>query len=239
MDLLAREGALFTNAFSVTPLCSPSRATFLTGLYPTQAGISDVLYWSLMKNFLPPDVYQQEIRRGLDTKTITWPELLQKQGYATALVGKWHLGVQSEHHPTRHGFDYYCGPSLAGVLNLTKYALQENGERQDYNRFLTDVLTDKAIGFIQRNQNQPFALVLATQIPHSPWNKVPEEDLLVLSDAQITLPQARAEFGRGEERLRQFTRNYLGLVQTADRNLGRILTCLKDEGLDERQYRGS
>ncbi len=234
MDRLAREGALFTNAFSVTPLCSPSRATFFTGLYPTQAGISDVLYWSLMKRMLPPDVYAREIRRGLDSKTVTWPELLQKEGYATALVGKWHLGVQKAHHPTRHGFDYYCGPSLAGVLDLTKYALQENGEHQEYKRFLTDVLTDKAIEFIQRNDRRPFALVLATQIPHSPWNKVPEEDLAPLREAQLTLPKARADFGRGKERLRRFTRNYLGLVRTADRNLGRVLTCLKDRGLDDR-----
>ena len=234
MDRLAREGALFTNAFTVTPLCSPSRASFLTGLYPTQAGISDVLYWSLMKGWLPPKDYEREIRRGLDSGTVTWPELLQENGYATAPVGKWHLGVQKEHHPTLHGFDYYFGPYLAGVLDLANPVLQENGEKQTYDRFMTDVFTDKAIQFIERNRERPFALVLATQVPHSPWNKVPQEDLKPLEGVELTLPSARSDFGDGEERLRTFTRNYLGLVRTADRNLGRILQSLKTQGLDDR-----
>ena len=234
MDRLAKEGALFTDAFSVSPLCSPSRASFLTGLYPTQVGISDVLYWSLMEGWLPPKDYEREIRRGLDSKTVTWPEVLQKHGYTTALVGKWHLGVQEEHHPTGHGFDYYFGPYLAGVLDLSKPVMQENGRKQAYNRFMTDVLTDKAIQFIERNRNRPFALVLATQVPHSPWNKVPAEDLEPLEDVEVTLPEARAEFGTGEERLRTYMRNYLGLVRTVDRNLGRVLNSLQTQGLDDR-----
>ena len=235
MDRLAREGALFTNAFSVAPLCSPSRATILTGLYPTQAGVSDVLYWTLMKRMLPPDVYEDEIRRGLPGDCVTWPELLQEEGYATGLVGKWHLGVQPEHQPTQHGFDYYFGPYLAGVLDLTKAEYQENGEKQQHEGFLTDVLTSKAVEFIEDNADEPFALVLATQVPHAPWNKVPEEDLAPLRDVEFALPAARADFGKeGEERLRYFTRHYLGLVRTVDRNLGRILATLEDHDLDDR-----
>ena len=235
MDRLAHEGVLFTNAFSVTPLCSQSRAAFLTGLYPTQAGVSDVLYWTLMKDMLPPEVYETEIKRGLAQETTTWPELFQNSGYTTGLVGKWHLGVQPKHHPTQHGFHYYFGPYLAGVLNLTKAEFQENGEKQQHDGFLTDILTTKAIEFIESNAERPFALVLATQVPHAPWNKVPAEDLAPLKDVDLTLPNAPAEFGkRGAERLRNFTRNYLGLVRTVDRNLGRILAVLDDRDLADR-----
>src|SRR5438093_9374532 len=102
MDRLAREGALFTNAFVATPVCSPSRAAFLTGKYGTQVGITD---------YITPLEARAGI--GLPSATTTWPEVLQQHGYRTALFGKWHLGEQPQFHPHRHGFDYFFG-SLAG-----------------------------------------------------------------------------------------------------------------------------
>jgi len=98
MDRLAREGALFTNAFTVTPVCSPSRASSLTGRYGTQLGITD---W----------ITPQEARDGLGLPvgTTTWPEILQRSGYVTGLIGKWHLGDLPQFHPTRRGHHHFLG----------------------------------------------------------------------------------------------------------------------------------
>ena len=87
MDRIAREGALFRNAFVATPVCSPSRATYLTGLYPTETGITDWIAPSQAKDGL-----------GLDAPT--WPQVLQRHGYRTGLIGKWHLGMLPQFHPT-------------------------------------------------------------------------------------------------------------------------------------------
>src|SRR5262249_38146183 len=98
MDRLARDGARFLNAFVPTPLCSPSRASFFTGLYGSQVGITD---------WITPA--EMEAGLGLPATAITWPEVLQKHGYKTALFGKWHLGGQAKFHPTKHGFDRFVG----------------------------------------------------------------------------------------------------------------------------------
>src|SRR3954470_24266784 len=101
LDRLAREGALFRNALTATPVCSPSRASMFTGRYPTQLGIDD---WIDPRT--EPDL-------GLAPSAILWPELLKAHGYATALLGKWHLGTRPEFHPTRQVYDAFYG-FLAG-----------------------------------------------------------------------------------------------------------------------------
>ncbi len=93
LDRLARRGAIFRNAFTVTPVCSPSRAALMTSRYGTELGIRD---WIDPRS--EPDL-------GLAPAAITWPELLKGFGYATMLAGKWHLGTRGEFHPTRQGFD--------------------------------------------------------------------------------------------------------------------------------------
>jgi uncharacterized sulfatase len=98
MDRLAREGVKFNNAFVTTPVCSPSRAAFLTGLYGSQVGITD---------FLTTD--EAASGMGLPASALTWPRVLQQNGYRTALFGKYHLGTLPEFHPTKRGFDYFMG----------------------------------------------------------------------------------------------------------------------------------
>jgi arylsulfatase A-like enzyme len=98
MDRLGCEGAKFLNAFVATPVCSPSRVSFLTGLYGTQVGITDFLCRA-----------EERAGLGLPESAITWPAVLQRHEYATALIGKWHLGTQPQFHPTRHGFNHFFG----------------------------------------------------------------------------------------------------------------------------------
>src|SRR3954467_7586858 len=97
-DRLAREGAMFTSAFAATPVCSPSRVAIFTGLWSTQAGIADWLH--------PAETGEKG--EGIPDVP-TWPAILQKHGYATALFGKWHLGIKPQYHPTKHGFDQFYG----------------------------------------------------------------------------------------------------------------------------------
>src|SRR5204862_367983 len=98
LDRLSWDGARFLNAFVPTPVCSPSRASFMTGRYGTQVGITD---WIAPK--------EADAGAGVPASTMIWPEVLKKHGYATALVGKWHLGTHKQFHPTRRGFDHFYG----------------------------------------------------------------------------------------------------------------------------------
>ena len=109
LDRIGREGARFTNAYCDTPICTASRASFLTGLYSSQVDMQDALIWELFENFLRRERYEAEKEKGLDPKWLTWPKLLQSNGYATALIGKWHLGDWGEHHPKNYGFDHFYG----------------------------------------------------------------------------------------------------------------------------------
>jgi uncharacterized sulfatase len=93
LDRLFREGARLTNAFTTTPVCSPSRAALMTSRYGTELGITDYL-----SHGVEPDL-------GLDPSNIIWPKLLSQAGYATAFIGKWHLGQLDRYHPTRFGYD--------------------------------------------------------------------------------------------------------------------------------------
>ena len=118
MDRIAAEGARFTNAFVATPVCSPSRATFLTGLYGTQVGVTD---WITMN----------EAQRGvgLPPKTMTWVEVLRDSGYATALIGKWHLGNTPEYLPTNHGYQHFYGMLNGGAQPINpRYQFIGEGE---------------------------------------------------------------------------------------------------------------
>ena len=101
IDQLAKDGLRFTNFYSSSPVCTPSRASLLTGCYPRRIGMHEdsTGHWVLIP----------QSRRGLNPNELTIAEALKSQGYKTACVGKWHLGDQPEHLPTQHGFDYYFG----------------------------------------------------------------------------------------------------------------------------------
>jgi arylsulfatase A-like enzyme len=146
IDRLAREGASFTQAIHATPLCSPNRACLLTGQYTARHC-----------------VYNNEDRSLLSHLLSTFPQELQRSGYTTGLVGKWHMG----NDPTpRPGFDYWV--SFPGQGKITDPPLYENGQLQKVSGYVTDLLTDRALGFIraQRGAQRPYFLYLAHKAVH-------------------------------------------------------------------------
>jgi uncharacterized sulfatase len=216
MDRLAREGARFTNAFCATPVCSPSRASFLTGLYGTQVGITD---------WIAP--VESDAGLGLPPETTTWTEVLQKHGYVTGLMGKWHLGTQPPFHPTRHGFNHFFG-FLGGGNAPMNPTLEVNGETKQLQGALPDVLTDDALKFVESNRRRPFALLIHFRAPHLPYGPVPETDSAPFADLDPTIPNVR---GLDAAQVKKWTRDYYASIHSVDRNLGRLLNKLDELNL--------
>jgi len=144
VDRIAREGANFSNAFAATPLCSPSRATFLTGLYPRAHGIVD-----------------NTDRSAASHKLVTWPRILHDNGYETAFIGKWHMGNDDSVRP---GFDEWV--SFPGQGECTDPVLNVNGRSARTPGYITDLLTGHAVRFIEKPRSKPFCLYVAHKAIH-------------------------------------------------------------------------
>jgi uncharacterized sulfatase len=216
MDKLARDGARFINAFTATPVCSPSRASFLTGRYGTQVNITD---------WITPKEAQGGL--GLPKDAITWMSVLQRAGYATGLIGKWHLGALPEFHPTKRGFDHFMG-FLGGGNTPMNPTLEIKGKEEKLKGPLADILTDDAIEFVKRNKAGPFALMLNFREPHAPYAPTAAVDAEPFKNLDPTIPQFP---GLNVKRAKQLTREYYASVHSVDRNLGRLLQMLDELGL--------
>jgi len=144
IDRLAREGARFLNAFATTPLCSPSRASILTGLYAHRHGILD-----------------NTDRSAASHALATFPQGLQRAGYETAFVGKWHMGNDETKRP---GFDYWL--AMKGQGQASDPLLNENGTNAIVRGYVSDIFTERALAFLGRRRERPFFLQLAHKALH-------------------------------------------------------------------------
>ncbi len=208
LDRMAREGRRFTNFHVAQSVCSASRAALLTGVYPNRIGIVGALG--------PSD------RHGLNRGEMTLAELVKQRGYATAIVGKWHLGHHPEFLPTRHGFDEYFGLPYSNDM-LPGYPPEDPGDYPPLPLLdgekvvqlmpdqaqLTTSYTERAVKFIAKNKDRPFLLYLAHNMPHVP---------LHVSD------KFRGKSPRGL---------YGDVIMEIDWSVGEILAALKENGLDE------
>ncbi len=155
IDRLAREGTRFTNAITANPVCSPSRAGLLTGRYPPRVGVPQVLF--------------PHAKSGLDLGETTIAALLKPAGYATAAIGKWHLGDAPEYLPTHRGFDSYYGiPYSNDMIPAVVLENEKVVEAEANQDTLTGRYTERAVRFIEQHANQPFFLYLAHNFPHIP-----------------------------------------------------------------------
>ena len=161
IDRLAEEGMKFTEFYSASPVCSPSRAALLTGRIPQRMGINGVFF---------PRSYT-----GMPVEEITMAELLKEKGYATGVVGKWHLGHRREFLPLQRGFDEYFGIPYSNDMQSVVYL--EGNEVVDFHvdqHYTTRTYTEKAVDFIDRHAEGPFFLYLAHSMPHVPLYVSPE-----------------------------------------------------------------
>jgi uncharacterized sulfatase len=219
LDQLARDGARFTQASVATPVCSPSRATYLTGRHGTQLGITD---WISEE--------EETAGVGLPGEVVTWPEVLQAAGWKTALIGKWHLGRQPQFHPTQHGFDHFYGLLGGGTAAMTPTFDFADGPKK-LSGCSADLITDEAMAFIIANRDRPFAISLHFREPHEPYGPMPPEDQMAIAGKTLVLPDSPA---LDRVKVERDTRAYLAAVHAIDRNIGRLIAALEKQGLGER-----
>ncbi|HVT29028.1 MAG TPA: sulfatase-like hydrolase/transferase, partial [Lacipirellulaceae bacterium] len=155
IDRIAHEGACFLNAFATTPLCSPSRASILTGEYAHTHGITDNTDHSVQSHLLH-----------------TFPQELQRDGYETAFFGKWHMGNDSTRRP---GFDrWYC---LHGQGSTFDAVVNDDGHEEQTHGYVTDVLNEKVLEFIRRPRSRPFFVYFSEKAMHPETRQGPDGKL--------------------------------------------------------------
>jgi arylsulfatase A-like enzyme len=162
LDKMASEGIRFTDAYSASPVCSPSRAALLTGRYPVRSGITKVL--------------RPKSEQGIPSEELTLAEILRDAGYSTCLVGKWHLGDAPQYLPTRHGFQEYFGLPYSNDMRPRYFLQGENRLEGDVpmDAQLTRRYTSYAVDYIRRSHNQPFFLFISHSMPHVPIDASPK-----------------------------------------------------------------
>ena len=166
LDKLASQGVKFINAYAAAAVCTPTRTAFMTGRYParTPVGLMEPLRWGHKDSLV-----------GLTPEYTSIASLLQKSGYKTFLVGKWHLGYKPDFSPSKNGFDYFFG-FKAGGTDYVKHTnpkghndLYENDMPVKQDGYLTDILASKSIEIIKSNHLKPFFLSIQFNAPHWPW----------------------------------------------------------------------
>lgn len=219
MDRLATEGARFRNAFVTTPVCSPSRAAYMTGRWGTEVSITD---------YISANEYLRGV--GLPPGTTLWPALLQKQGYKTAMIGKWHLGGEPHQSPNKLGFNHFFGEPKGSFAPLNP-TLIRNGVPEKTKGYSADVITDEALAWLGSVKNAPFAMCLHFREPHLPYTPVSPADGDLFTSSEPAIPD---EPGLDQEQTRRWTREYYAAIHAVDRNLGRVLAELDKLGIADR-----
>lgn len=155
IDKLADEGIKFTSFYSASPICSPSRAGFLTGRLPVRMGIHSVFF---------PESFT-----GMPSEEVTIAEMLKSKNYATGIIGKWHLGHQFKYLPLQQGFDSYFGIPYSNDMESVVYMRGNDVEEYKVDQhYITKRYTEEALKFIDNHKGKPFFLYLAHNMPHVP-----------------------------------------------------------------------
>lgn len=224
LDRMAAEGMRFTQFYAGAAVCTPSRAALLTGRLPARTGV-----------YGKGDVFRQNSASGLPLNERTIAEMLKAKGYATGLVGKWHLGHLKEFLPTRQGFDYWFGTPYSNDMgkvftthkdgayglppgprpNAPALPLYKNEtviEEEPDQHFLTKRYTDEVIQFIKRSKDKPFLMYYASNFPHTPLYASPDFE------------------GKSKRGL------YGDVVAELDWSVGQILKTLNEQKLDKNTF---
>ena len=221
LDRLARQGIRFTNAYSASPVCTPTRCAFITGRYParTLVGLQEPLGWK--KN-----LGDKAISLGLSPDHPTIASLLKKNSYETALIGKWHLGYLPAFGPIQSGFDEFFGVMSGGVDYFThkdgagEPDLFEDKVPVERIGYITDLLTERAIKYLSRRHSRPFYLSLHYTAPHWPWEAPGDRHI---GDK----PEGVAGFTAGGS-----LKTYAAMMKSLDDGIGQVMRALGKAKLD-------
>ena len=250
IDRLAREGVQFTEAYASCPVCSPTRASILTGKYPATVGVTDWVDWA---GFLHPargKVVDVPYLKYLPTEEYSLAKALRDNGYATWHVGKWHLGGEG-YLPEDHGFEVNVGGcewgSPGGGGYFSPWAIPRLADVDvPEGTYLTDYLTDRAIDLIGETDGRPFFLNLWYYTVHTPIQAKEEKIRKYEAKATAMGLDGVKTFEQGEHfscdhkkhlrvrrRLVQSDPVYAGMVESLDENVGRLLAVVEEAGQTE------
>lgn len=213
IDALARAGVRLTNFYVAAPICAPSRAALLTGRYPNRIGMST-----------EKNIESGMDKPGIPATEVTLAELVRRNGYATAALGKWHLGSTHDSQPNSQGFDLFFGHHASCIDSFSHmyYAslpyyhdLYRNGQEVfEDGRHMTDLITREAVRFIEENRHRPFLIYAAYNAPHYPM-------------------VAHERFHRQYAHLPRLRRDYAAMVAGLDESVGTIMNKIRETGLTE------
>ncbi|MGI6367000.1 MAG: sulfatase [Anaerolineae bacterium] len=250
IDALAARGVRFTNAYAACPVCSPTRASILTGKYPARLGVTDWIDWGGSTHPARGRLVDVPYVKQLSEGEHTLADALQAGGYATWHVGKWHLGGPG-HVPTDHGFEVNVGgcewgsPGREGYFSPWGIPALRDADVPE-GTYLTDYLTDRAIGLIQGRDERPFFLNLWYYTVHTPIQAKEERVAYYRDKAHRLRLDQRDPFVDGgpfptehkrqlhiQRRILQSDPVYAAMIDHLDENVGRLMATLEAEGLLE------
>ncbi|KQX78012.1 MULTISPECIES: sulfatase family protein [Streptomyces] len=222
LDRLARQGVRFTDAYSGSATCSPTRFSLYTGRYPgrTEGGLAEPI---------------ADTSVGLEPTHPTLASLLRGAGYATALIGKWHCGYLPDYSPTRSGWDEFFG-NFGGALEYYsklglggEYDLYEGDAEYKDLRYYTRILTERASEYVQRDHDRPWLLNLNFTTPHWPWIADGDTEESAEIVRRIKAGDGRALWNADGGSVEK----YAEMVEDLDRSVGEVLKALKRSGQEE------
>ena len=230
IDKLAAEGMRFTNAYAASPVCSPTRASIMTGKYPARLGITQWIG--------APDKPVKYVH-NMPTEELTIAEALKQAGYTTAFIGKWHLGEQEKYYPEKQGFDVNEGGYRAGHPWAGYFSPYENPKLPDglKGEYLTDRLTEESLKFLDENSDKPFLLYLSHYAVHTPMQaKEKHIDKYNTKAKGLPPPEEPAYLTERDDIITKQLQDhpvYAAMVQSTDESVGRVMNKLEALGLSD------
>ena len=242
IDALTARGMKFTNAYAACPVCSPTRASIMSGKYPARLNTTDWFgapqpttaskHWTKNKPLLPAEYLER-----LPLEETTLAEALKANGYGTFFAGKWHLGETAEFWPEKQGFDVNKGGYSSGSPRGNHYFVPYANPRLEdgpTGENLTLRLADETVSYIEQHKEEPFLAYLSFYAVHNPLG-APQElvDKYTEKRKRLGLDDEWGKEGESKVRLNQSLPVYAALVETMDQAVGKVLASLKKNGLEK------
>jgi arylsulfatase A-like enzyme len=238
LDRIASEGIRFENFFCASPVCSPARASFLTGRMPSQHGVHDWIKHGNMEDSSGKTWHGPEESIEYLEGLTGFTDILAQNGYTCGLSGKWHLGASDV---PQKSHDFWCSHALGGDSYTDYWVFDNNTKMTHKTQYVTDFFTDRAIDFLseQKFAKQPFCLSVHYTAPHSPWRQEeqPPDIWNMYADSEFSLPIEKVNPWKGwnpsSDQRRETIQGYYTTITAMDRAIGRILDHLDNTGLAE------